>query len=398
VILEKFSGGRTPSESHQVLARLPLTTYWTTNYDRLIEISLHEAGRVADVKYTTKQLARSLPRRDAVVYKMHGDVEHSDEAVLTKQDYEDYPHKRGPFVTALRGDLVSRTFLFLGFSFSDPNLDYVLSRIRGEFQEDGREHYALFRSVNRADFDTDAEFAYAQTKQLLVADDLGRYSIRAVFVDEYRDIPEILKRIEAAYKRKTLFVSGSAEEFGDWSQEETEEFLSELGRILVHHDYRIVSGFGLGVSNALLSGATEAVFEKREGRFEDYLTVRPFPRYTQNRDARKKLWTAFRRDIISKAGVALFLFGNKRVDDCIVLADGVHEEYAIADELGLDLVPVGPTGYVAAELAQKEGNDARLQGRPLSYRDSFLKLQEPVQRPKELLSRILHLLNQLAAR
>ena len=58
------------------------------------------------------------PRRvvGATLSKMHGDIEHPDKAVLSKDDYERYHDTHGPFVTALSGDLVEKTFLFLGFS------------------------------------------------------------------------------------------------------------------------------------------------------------------------------------------------------------------------------------------------------------------------------------------
>jgi hypothetical protein len=48
---------------------------------------------------------------------MHGDIDRPDEAVVTKDDYEKYSRDREPFITALAGDLVKKTFLFLGFSF-----------------------------------------------------------------------------------------------------------------------------------------------------------------------------------------------------------------------------------------------------------------------------------------
>ena len=54
-----------PSENHNLLARLPLETYWTTNYDQLIETALRNAGRVPDVKYTVEQLATTKRNRDA---------------------------------------------------------------------------------------------------------------------------------------------------------------------------------------------------------------------------------------------------------------------------------------------------------------------------------------------
>lgn len=100
-----------------------------TNYDSLIEDALTESKRVVDVKYNNKHLSLTKPHRDAIVYKMHGDKSNPDEAILIKDDYEKYYRDHAQFITALSGDLISKTFLFVGFSFSDPNIDYILSSV-----------------------------------------------------------------------------------------------------------------------------------------------------------------------------------------------------------------------------------------------------------------------------
>jgi NAD-dependent SIR2 family protein deacetylase len=74
LLIEEFSDLKDPTENHMLLARLPIQTYWTTNYDRLIEKALEAGGRRADAKYTNEQLATTRRGRDAVVYKMHGDI------------------------------------------------------------------------------------------------------------------------------------------------------------------------------------------------------------------------------------------------------------------------------------------------------------------------------------
>jgi hypothetical protein len=395
-LLDEFPAHHAPSENHRILARLPIPVFWTTNYDRLIERALEDAGKIPDVKYTKNQLAYTKPRRDAVVYKMHGDVEQPDQAVLTKDDYERYATDRAPFVTALSGDLVSRTFLFLGFSFKDPNLDYVLARIRIHMERNGRRHYCVMRQVQQDDFGSVHEFNYANVKQQLAIEDLKRFNIKTLLVDDYAQITELLRTIEAVYRKKTIFVSGSAEVFGNWKEADVEDFLADLGRILVDREYRIVSGFGWGISNALLSGATEKIYSERKGHFEDFLTVRPFPRYIADPSDRMRIWTQYRKDMIQRAGVALFLFGNKQADGRIVLADGVVQEFEIAQEYGLELVPVGATGFVAEELGRRIlGN---LSNQSANYIEAFQRLQEPVERPQELSSRIIDLLDQLNAR
>ena len=88
VIYEEFSKEKGIDENHRILARLPIFTYWTTNYDSLIEDALKENQRIVDVKYHNKHLSVTKPHRDAVVYKMHGDVSNPDETILIKDDYE----------------------------------------------------------------------------------------------------------------------------------------------------------------------------------------------------------------------------------------------------------------------------------------------------------------------
>jgi len=72
-----------------------MRTYWTTNYDKLLEDSVKAAGKIADVKFTLDHLNRTKPKRDAVVYKMHGDIDHPDDALLTKDDCKRYQSTRG---------------------------------------------------------------------------------------------------------------------------------------------------------------------------------------------------------------------------------------------------------------------------------------------------------------
>jgi spore coat polysaccharide biosynthesis predicted glycosyltransferase SpsG len=74
-----------------------------------------------------------------------------------------------------------------------------------------------------------AEYEYLQIKQRLAINDLKRFNIKTLLVDSYDEITELLRRIERTYRRKTLFISGSAEEFGAWHKTDVSEFLNDLG-------------------------------------------------------------------------------------------------------------------------------------------------------------------------
>jgi hypothetical protein len=390
-IIDQLSVGIAPTENHRILARLPISTYWTTNYDQLIESALKNAGKIPDVKYTTEQLATTRARRDAIIYKMHGDVEHPHDAVLIKDDYENYHLKRGAFINALAGDLVSKTFLFIGFSFTDPNLDYVLSRVRVMFRENQRRHYCIFKKRAKENDESVAEFENAQIKQRLVIEDLKRFNIKTLLIDDYAQITKILAKIERQYRQRTIFISGSAEEYGDWTESATQEFLRDLSRALVQQGYRLATGVGLGVGDAIVTGAIEEVYHARTGHIEDSLVMRPFPRANPDDAIRQRLWENYRQDLISTAGICLVVLGNKRIDDRIVSAGGVRREYEIACQHGLNIVPVGSTGYMATEIWTEMLStlDTHYPNANTDLREKFSKLGEAVEKPAELISRTL---------
>ncbi|WGU41421.1 SIR2 family protein [Phenylobacterium sp. NIBR 498073] len=393
-IIEALAADNPPTLNHRVLARLPIATWWTTNYDQLIERALREVGKVVDVKADVPQLANTRPRRDAIVYKMHGDVERPHEAVVTRDDYERYERDRGAFTSALAGDLVSKTFLFLGFSFSDPNLDQVLARVRLNFRENQRRHYAIFKRRARQADDTDETFAHAQARQLLVVQDLKRFHIEVLLVDEYQEIDVILAEIERRYRRTTVFVSTSADDFAPWGEREVEAFMRDLGAVLVDNGLRISTGLGLGVGNPLFTGAVERVLTGQGRHIEDIITARPFPQAIPNEAERRQVWEAFRQDLIGRAGLALFLFGNKRDGDNIMAADGMVREYEVACELDLVVLPVGATGSVAARLAAQAlaTPDEHLAELNREAREILKALAEPVEHLADLLDPIVRLL------
>lgn len=352
-LMDEIATAKQPTENHHILSRLPIKNYWTTNYDKLIEKSLEHVNKVVDIKYTNNHLAITKKKRDAILYKMHGDCDHPDSAVLTKDDYERYHLKMKPYITALSGDLVSKTFLFLGFSFTDPNLDYIMSRVKAYFEEHQRQHYCIFKECSEDDFDTPQLYENAKVKQNLRIKDLSRFQIKTILVKNYAEITEILRKIEKQFRRKTIFLSGSAHDFTPFNQSDIEYFLCRLGKVLIEKNYKISSGIGLGIGNAFITGAIQGVYEHHDGHIDNYINMKPFPQHIEDRTERDKTWKKYRYEIIGSAGIAIFFMGNKLVDGETLIADGVRKEFEIAHQLGLALIPVGCSGFMAKELWQE---------------------------------------------
>jgi hypothetical protein len=381
-----------------LLARLPIKTYWTTNYDRLIEKALETVGRRADAKYTLEQLAITKPGRDAVVYKMHGDIEHPDKAVLSKDDYEGYSGTHSAFITALSGDLVEKTFLFLGFSFTDPNLDFILSRVRTQFTRNQRQHYCVMKRRARYDAEAEEDFNYAVTRQDLFIEDLRRFNIQTIVVDEFSQITVILKTLERRYRRRTVFISGSAEEFDPWNRSTIEELLINFARGLVKRDMRIASGLGLGIGVAVVSGAVQQIYSGREREIEKHLLLRPFQIELTDPQERRDMFARYREEMISQAGIAVFFMGNKIVDGRVVNAEGVRAEFKLAKAHDLFVIPVGCFGWVASELWSEvmDNFDDYFQNSHEQFRAPMAILGTAPTVPSDLLDPLLQLVDKMS--
>lgn len=352
-IMDAFNREVDLNDNVRILTQLPIETYWTTNYDHLIEEGLREANRNPDVKIEYKQLSNTKRDRDAIVYKMHGDVDHPADAVLTKDDYVKYDISYPFFRKVLQGDLISKTFLFIGFSFEDPNLDYVLSQTRLLLEENVRNHFCIMKTVKKDDY-TEEEFGYKKAQQDLREADLSRQGIQIVYVDDFTEITDILREIETAISANNVFISGSADFYdGDWTKEKVEELAYKLSNQLVKHSYKVTSGFGLGIGSSVINGALDEINRSKYNHIDEHLCLRPFPQNIEDPDERAKKWKEYREEMLSNNGIAIFMFGNKKDSKGNkVEANGCWEEYQIAKQMGCLIIPIGSTGDVAEKILE----------------------------------------------
>jgi hypothetical protein len=351
-ILEEFTEDANETENHKIIAGLPISSIWTTNYDELIEKSFTAENKIIDVKHTVSQLLSTKPKRDVVIYKMHGDVNHPNSAIITKEQYEQYHQTHEPFISALTGELTTKTFLFIGFSFTDPNLDYILSRLNFRYREEQRQHYCFVKRPVLGDYlnPDQATLDYNTKKQALVINDLKRYGIKSLKVDNYSDITQILNEIDFRYKKRTIFISGSAEIYEPFDRNEAIGFIHLLSKKIIEADYKIVNGFGWGVGSSIINGALEAIYNNPLRFSESQLILKPFPQFASGNKNLLELWAEYRQKMISKCGISIFIFGNKQVNNEIVEADGIMKEFIISKDNGNICIPIGVTNFMAQKI------------------------------------------------
>ena len=79
--------------------------------------------------------------------------------------------------------------------------------------------------------------------------------------------------------------------------------------------------------------------------------MRPFPQFETGEKKLPDLWEEYRQRMISLAGIAVFIFGNKNdVKGNIISANGVKREFEIAISQGLIPIPIAATGYMTREI------------------------------------------------
>ncbi len=90
--------------------------------------------------------------------------------------------------------------------------------------------------------------------------------------------------------------------------------------------------------------------ESKYKHIDEHLCLRPFPQIQTGSISLEEQRGIYRVDMIAQSGIAIFLFGNKRVDDKTVIADGMLKEFENAKDQNKIIIPVGSTGSAAKEI------------------------------------------------
>lgn len=111
------------SKVHNALAAFVNSrTYYTTNYDDLLERSLRLSGRQVKVVARERDMGASEP---VEVVKFHGDFNNPDLMVFSEAHYYKRLRYDVPLDFKLRSDLLNRVALFVGYSFGDLNIGFL---------------------------------------------------------------------------------------------------------------------------------------------------------------------------------------------------------------------------------------------------------------------------------
>lgn len=397
-IAEKFKGLKSDFR-HEILSKLPVRNYWTTNFDTLMEDSISKTGLKRDIINNNDAFITAEERRDNIVYKLHGDVNTPKDIVVLKDDYDKYPKTHSHFITALENEFATNSMLFLGYSLNDPDVNNILNNL----QLQGTTSNTHFIVIKR-----DKENKHLQN---YIIKELEKKGIISCYIEDYKEVGEILRSIYKKYMARKVFISGSSNgEYGPFSKKEAQDMLYQLGYRLIDDNKEqcvdIISGYGLGVGSHIIEGAAEAVATNNLD-FAKRILIYPFPKMYYNVPEQersqelKEQFCNYRYKMIDKCGIAFFMFGTKTDINTgkTIEASGMYEEFEIAYKQGKYVFPIGSTGGASKVLADKVLADYRkYNDTPIEVEKLFLELNLPNISTKEITEKIIQIVDLLAYR
>ena len=99
----------------------------TTNYDRLLETSKEANAHLYTLVSKDDDILSNNNFR--YIIKMHGDIEHPKTIVLKESDYINYEQTHVLISTFIKSLLIDHSFLFIGYSLNDYNLNLIIGWI-----------------------------------------------------------------------------------------------------------------------------------------------------------------------------------------------------------------------------------------------------------------------------
>jgi hypothetical protein len=335
-LLTHLSGvSATPTDGHWQLGRLKVAETWTTNYDCLIE----QADPELKVIVTDAELAeRGFAGRRLI--KMHGSLGAGTtgwraEPVIARSDYESYDRVHLRLWTALQAQYLRSTFLFLGFSFSDPNIE-ILLRLSRRLGPEAPHHYTVIRRPPSG--------TNLRLHELQVAD-LEHSGVSVVQIDEYAGLLPLLVSLVRRTRQPRLFVSGSVDDLDTADQEAAKVFARDLGTQLASslalQLTSLAGEIGLQLSFGLANERT-ALGAYRPEDIDFYFRHRTSPARPLLQRTGRAIYTGLDRpDMLQQ------LLPESRA--LLAIGGGTHttEELDMALVLGLPVIPIPTYGGAA---------------------------------------------------
>lgn len=357
------------SDALDQLSYMQCNSFWTTNFDSVLESNLSDKGKITNVINKEADLISCDLTKNINIFKMNGDIRDIQNATVTKSDLEKYADNHNYLLSFFKRELITKTFLFLGYSFTDSLVLPCVSELGRAFSNNQPHHYTILKKVDSHEFYN-------------FVDDLEkRYQIDVVLIDDYNEIKEILMLINFYTHQRNVFISGSYYSPDDNPiLDEINDICKAITKILYTNNFTIINGYGYKIGYYIAAEATRMMIEENVTDFRNHLKMYPFDEHLTPKGK-----TKHREFMISQANVCIFMYGSGNG------GGGMMEEYEIAKRgANKIIIPLGSTGGTAKIIS----DDIRKNIIQYPYLEKYIDKLEVETNPQKIARLIFEILNE----
>ena len=270
-LLSVFNSKKEINSYHEILVRTNIKKIWTTNFDMLLENAFRTYNIETEIKSNDSDFIRNNKKENIQIVKMHGCVNRNPKDIIfIQEDYEDFFSNKPAIANQLQSDLLSNSFLFIGYNFGDINLKNILIETR-----------RLSNRITRPHFLIQKRESDKSRRQELWCNNLKRFGIETLIIEDYSELNKILNKIANKSKGKTIFVTGS-------HLKDSDEFVSKLGTELAKIDnITLLDGQSTGIGRICINNYSQSCLE-RNIDINNRIQLFPNP-YAINKDFSNKI-------------------------------------------------------------------------------------------------------------
>lgn len=127
----------------------------TTNYDNVLKWACENKDDLIEwdkkALYGQVESLKQNPSKQSIWY-LHGKISNPDDIVFTKESYEETYKEDSPVIKIFQTHLLTKSFIFCGFSLDDPYIKMQLEKLKSIFGTNLSKHFMIIKKGQQKDF------------------------------------------------------------------------------------------------------------------------------------------------------------------------------------------------------------------------------------------------------
>lgn len=140
-----------PGRVHRAFCQIPFGLVCTTNFDFLLDTQYQLLRTKFHPIVQEDQLSVNVTEGGTALLKLHGDLRHPTQLVVTESDYDSFLNNNPLVSTYLANQLITKTAVLVGYSLDDPDFRQIWHVVSSRLGKQRRNAYAILVAAQPSD-------------------------------------------------------------------------------------------------------------------------------------------------------------------------------------------------------------------------------------------------------